>query len=147
MNKGDEESEQIILGDRDIPQAASLDNHNLDERLAQIEIAKVSQNYSRSYASKKFNEECKKEEARECGRELPNQQKRDKLIEGDSDDEMRDLMNNINDPMAQNQGGDIDEGQLQNGAQGVALAAYTNEEITDFFVWNDREGIMKKTED
>ena len=41
MNKGDEESEQIILGDREIPQA-SLDNHNLDERLAQIEIAKVS---------------------------------------------------------------------------------------------------------
>lgn len=56
-------------------------------------------------------------------------------------------MNNINDPQAQNQGCDIDEGQLQNGAQGVALAAYTNEEITDFFVWNDREGIMKKTED
>ncbi len=89
MNKGDEESEQIIMGDRDIlPQAVNDISQNLDERLAQIEIAKVSQNYHRSAASKKYNEECKREEAKECGKEIPGQQKRDKLIDdSDGDDD------------------------------------------------------------
>jgi|LauGreDrversion4_2_1035121.scaffolds.fasta_scaffold154881_1 hypothetical protein len=86
MNKGDDDESDIVLGDREIPQASMESESVLDARLAQIEIQKVSQNYSRSHAHRKFNEECKREEAREQGKEMPGQAQREKLIEYERDD-------------------------------------------------------------
>ena len=37
----------------------------------------------------------------------------------------------------------VEEFQM-NGVRGVAYAAYQNEEITDFYKWNDLEGLGKK---
>jgi hypothetical protein len=45
-----------------------------------------------------MREECKREEDREKGNENMLTEKKEHLIEMDSDDEMRDLVNNINNP-------------------------------------------------
>lgn len=69
-------------------------------------------------------------------------------LDGDSDEEMRNLMcpDDTNDNPTDQAGGTVEEFQL-NGTRGVAFAAYQNEEITDFFIWNDKEAPDKKNRD
>ena len=40
----------------------------------------------------------------------------------------------------------VEEFQM-NGVRGVAFAAYQNEEITDYFKWNDKKSVKKKDGD
>ena len=72
-------------------------------------------------------------------------------LDDDSDEEMRDLITSAADgepdPNTANPNlANIEEFQL-NGVRGVAFAAYQNEEITDYYIWNDKEGLNKKQED
>ncbi|CDW84442.1 UNKNOWN [Stylonychia lemnae] len=97
------------------------DDQDQERMLEQMEIAKISQNY---HGSRKNREKHKK--------------KFENDDDADSDCEMRELMKDENcNPMA------VEEFQM-NGVRGIAYAAYQNEEITDFYKWNDMEGLNKK---
>ena len=63
------------------------------------------------------------------------------MCDNDSDEEVKDIMKDMLDE--NNNVINVEEFHL-NGTRGVAFAAYQNEEITDFFHWNDKESIKKK---
>ena len=58
---------------------------------------------------------------------------------------------NLDQQQQQQTQGEVDgnefEDHMFNDQNGAALTAYQNEQITDYFHWNDNEGLQKKTQD